>query len=120
MLKQRYRLKSQGLFKRTLNAHRLCGTDCFAVFALKRNPELATRYPTRFGFIVSKKIHKRAVRRNRIKRRLREIIRTRLLTDYQERLQQYATIVVVARPGSLEASYQQMEEKLVGCFKRSG
>ena len=32
-------------------------------------------YPTKIGFVVSKKIHKRAVKRNRIKRLMRESMR---------------------------------------------
>ena len=47
--------------------------------------------PTRVGFVVSKKIHKRAVIRNKIKRVLREILRlmfknnqTDIINNYQK------------------------------------
>lgn len=71
----------------------------------------------RFGFIVSKKIHKRAVQRNRIRRRLRELVRTWLLTERREAMSQYRALVFIARSGSLEAGYQDLKNRLERCFR---
>jgi ribonuclease P protein component len=72
----------------------------------------------RFGLIVSKKIDKRSSRRNFIKRRLREIIRTQLLQENGTLLLPYGAIVIVARHASLGASYEEMAQKLVHCFQK--
>ncbi|MDX2084166.1 MAG: ribonuclease P protein component [Candidatus Melainabacteria bacterium] len=128
MLSRPYRLRSDRLFKRTLHGERLCANSFFAVFVLyhlpnyrashRGSPRANTPPSPRFGFVVSRKIHKRAVRRNRIKRRLREWVRTQLLPAHAPALSQVAALVVVARPGSLHASYQAMGEALNRCTQR--
>ncbi|MBI4311700.1 MAG: ribonuclease P protein component [Chloroflexi bacterium] len=55
---------------------------------------------TRLGFSVSKRVGK-AVARNKVKRRLREYIR-------QTRLQPGWDIVVIARPATVQASYERL------------
>lgn len=73
----------------------------------------------RIGFIVSKKIHKRAVQRNRIKRRLREILRLWLLAeDRRQVLMRYRSLVVIARSGSLQAGYADLERRMAQCFQK--
>lgn len=72
----------------------------------------------RFGFIVSKKVHKRAVQRNRIRRRLRELVRHCLTGEHRERFAPYRTLVFIARNGSLDASYQDLKAHLERCLKR--
>ena len=62
--------------------------------------------PSRFGFVAGKKVGK-AARRNRARRRLREACRALL-----SRLKPGLDMVVVARSGSAEASYQQLSETL--------
>jgi ribonuclease P protein component len=119
MLARRFRLKSAKLFTRTLNSQRLGGTRFFAVFGLTHAAHipLEARRPTRFGFIVSKKIHKRAVRRNKIRRRLREIVRRDLLSRHADLLAPFSTIVIVARDGSLVASYEELRAALLQVFR---
>jgi ribonuclease P protein component len=120
MLTKRNRLKSPAAFKRALRGKRLCSNNFFVIYTLPF-PSYAPPQPparaTRFGLIVSRKIDKRAVRRNRIKRRLREIIRTRLLTPENQGVLDCGVVVIVVRSGILEASYQQIQEKLVQCFQ---
>lgn len=48
--------------------------------------------PTRMGFVVSKKVNKSAVKRNRIKRLIRETFRT-------QKYLKSADYVVMAKPG---------------------
>lgn len=123
MLQKRYRLKSPGVFKKALRGYRLCGTPYFAVFAIPRPAHQAPSMnadalpQTRFGLVVSKKIDKRATRRNRIKRHLREAIRNELLIKCKALLHGYSAVVIVARPPILEASYQEIQTRLLQCFK---
>jgi len=131
MLKKAHRLKSRHDFKRTLAGRRLCANDCFVVYGLedrrqgssanpvapaKQGASIVAREP-RFGFIVSKKIHKRAVVRNRIRRRLRELVRTWLLPERRDMLASYRALVFIARNGSLEADYTLLKARLERCFR---
>jgi ribonuclease P protein component len=61
--------------------------------------------PTRWGFAVGKRISKRAVVRNRIRRRLREAARTLNVREGYD-------IVVTARAGALEADYGRLLKAL--------
>jgi len=70
VLNKKNRLKTNSSFKATYHKNRVVSDEFFVLFAGKdkNNPE----YNTRIGFVVSKKIDKRAVVRNKIKRRMRE------------------------------------------------
>jgi ribonuclease P protein component len=123
VLKKANRLKSQGDFKRTLAGRRLCINDCFVVYGLAASQQAsgsfsaATMQP-RIGFIVSKKIHKKSAYRNRIKRRLRELVRLYLLsTPSDNRFAKYRTVVFIARNGSVQASFQALQQKMERCLQ---
>jgi ribonuclease P protein component len=74
MLAREFILKDKKDFEKVENEGRLFQSDSFGVAVLERND---TESP-RFGFIVSGKISKEAVQRNRIKRALSEAIRYEL------------------------------------------
>jgi ribonuclease P protein component len=126
MLKRVNRLRSQRDFKRTLAGHRLGANACFAVYALPLKSPVANiasngpGYEPKLGFVISKKVHKRAVQRNRIKRRFREILRRWLLSGSRSALVPYRSIVVIARSGCLTASYQELERRMETCFRVRG
>lgn len=69
---------------------------------------------TRFGFSTSRKLGT-AVVRNRVRRRLRVIVR-----DATPRLQQGWDILVVARPTCAGASYQELAGSIDRLFGRAG
>ena len=62
---------------------------------------------TRIGFTVSKKISKKAVVRNRLRRQMREIVR--LSPVLQEKYPSH-DFVLIARSEALERPFQQLEE----------
>jgi ribonuclease P protein component len=64
---------------------------------------------TRFGFIVSNKIAKRANKRNKLKRRLRDIIRLKIK---EKRLKDGLDAVVIARQGILDRTYLELKEEV--------
>ena len=72
MLKPQYRLKKRVAFAATYRLGRSYHRGGVTVFCGK---EKKVDLPTKIGFVVSKKIHKRAVKRNRIKRLMRESVR---------------------------------------------
>lgn len=69
---------------------------------------------SRFAIAVGRHIGK-ATRRNRIKRQLREIIRVRL-----GKIGAGYDCLLVARPGSATASFDELESAMVQLFSRSG
>jgi len=56
------------------------------------------------GFIVSKKVSKKAVERNKVKRRLREIIRKN-----KESIKENISIIIIALPSLKNVSFKEME-----------
>ncbi len=73
MLPFENRIKKRRDFERILKEGKLLHSEILTVKFLENNLNR-----TRFGFIVSKKVSKKAVARNTVKRRLREQIRLKL------------------------------------------
>lgn len=74
--------------------------------------------PTKAGFVVGKKVHKRAVKRNRAKRLMREAYRNIRKTD-KFLLNSYEYLIFLARIPILEADYNQVYEAVLDCFKKA-
>jgi ribonuclease P protein component len=66
---------------------------------------------SRYGFSVTKKVGK-AVRRNRVKRLLREIMRLQPLRTGWD-------IVIIARPAVVDTNYHQLEQEVTGLLSRA-
>ncbi|HNY36214.1 MAG TPA: ribonuclease P protein component [Candidatus Pacearchaeota archaeon] len=62
---------------------------------------------TRIGFVVSKKISKLAVVRNKVKRRMRDIVRLK-----RNKLKEGLSIVVVSLPSITKMTYKEIKEDL--------
>jgi ribonuclease P protein component len=69
---------------------------------------------SRFAFVAGRHIGS-AVRRNRVKRRLREIIRARL-----KQVAPGWDCLLIARPGIVEAGFAELEDTVVQLFRRAG
>lgn len=72
MLPKEYRLKKKSAFNATYKTGKVFHKGGITVFCGKNKTK---DFPTKVGFVVSKKIHKRAVKRNRIRRLMRESLR---------------------------------------------
>lgn len=68
----------------------------------------------RFGFVIGQRISKKAVIRNRIKRRLRELVRLELPI-----MKKGNDIVLLARPGLETKSSWEIKETLNKLFKKA-
>ncbi|MDD4607180.1 MAG: ribonuclease P protein component [Patescibacteria group bacterium] len=68
---------------------------------------------SRFAFIVSLKISKKAVQRNKVKRQLREIIRLNL-----DKIKPGYDIIINTRPGILKLTYQELDQTLIDLLKK--
>lgn len=75
---------------------------------------IATKLGTsRFGILVSNKVSKKAVERNKIKRQIREIIRLQL-----NKLKSGYDCVIITLPPILDRKYQEIEKSINNHFKR--
>lgn len=86
---------------------RLCSNRFFVMLALPRLEHHTAE--TQFGFVVSKKVHKRAHERNRIKRRFRELVRKTLIQYKPDWLKRYISVILIARSESVQATYRDLE-----------
>ena len=75
MLPKKYRLKKKTAFSATYKTGKTIHRSGLTAFLGKMKSEEQFEIPTKIGFVVSKKVHKRAVKRNRIKRLIRESMR---------------------------------------------
>jgi ribonuclease P protein component len=77
-------------------------------------------YPTgnqdsRFGFIISTKLSKRAVKRNRVKRILRDKVRLLL-----PKIKPGFDVVFLGKKALLESNHEEMNLEIKRLFKKSG
>jgi len=117
VLKKAYRLKSNSAFIATYKQGNIVGDEYFTLYG-GRLKEKDSPYSTRFGFVVSKKIHKRAVKRNRIKRLLRENIRLSIKNKEAESINKYISLVFVAKPSSLELDFCGTRKSVLGLLNK--
>ena len=106
MLSKNQRLTSHRAFIATYRQKRIVSDDNIILYGGKNKEE--QNYPTRVGFVVSKKIHKRAVKRNRIKRLLRESYSNLLKNGEIPASQELTSLIFVAKDGSLDKNYNEM------------
>lgn len=75
-----------------------------------------TKEDFKIGFAVGLKISKSAVKRNRVKRQMREIVRLLIKNDNVKR---GFMVSVVAKAGILDKVYPEIENELLKLFKRA-
>ena len=75
-------------------------------------------FPTRVGFVVGKKVSKKAVIRNRAKRFMREAYKD-LRKDEKFVLKDYGNLIFIARPAIIEADYKQVHAALKDCARKA-
>lgn len=80
----------------------------FVLICLKHTDANEANTPMRIGYTVSKKVSKKAVTRNRIKRRLREAVRVTLPGIGQASFD----YVLIARSASETAPFDELTERL--------
>jgi ribonuclease P protein component len=105
------RLTSRESFRRTVRAGRRTGARTLVVHVTADGAQ--PHAPARVGFVVSRAVGG-AVVRNRVRRRLRHLVRDRLGD-----LPAGSTVVVRALPAAADASYAELRSDLGRCLDRA-
>ncbi|HUT22493.1 MAG TPA: ribonuclease P protein component [Candidatus Bipolaricaulota bacterium] len=83
-------------------------TPDLIIKSLKNRSEIS-----RFAFVISTKVDKRATKRNLIKRRLREIVRARL-----PRISGGYDVLIIAQKGIADADFARLERDVDQIFRK--
>jgi len=113
MLPKEYRLKKRTAFAATYRTGKTLHYGGITVFIGK---EKENDIPTKIGFVVSKKIHKRAVKRNQIKRKMRESCR--LLIKEGKISAKYLSLIFVASSKLLSKNYNEINSAIKNLAER--
>jgi len=110
MLKKQFRLKKSSAFNATYRVkHSYCVSGVVLWVGSKKKPEYK-QSATKVGFVVSKKTHKRSVKRNRLKRLMRESYRLLLKDGKIEGAQQFISLIFVGYEKALDKNFSQTKE----------
>lgn len=107
MLKKENQLKNKYAFNATYkikNFHHKGG------ITLNAGKEKDDDTPVKIGFVVSKKTHKRAVKRNRLKRLMRESVR--LYLKENNNLNKYMSLIFTGHTGALGKSFDEIDKSI--------
>lgn len=109
MLPKINRLKKRKDFEKVLRKGKGFKEDFLVLKMLKNNLS-----QTHFGFIVGNKISKKATLRNKIKRRLRELVRTKIT-----KIKKGFNVVLIAKAGLENKDFWEIEEILNKLLNRA-
>ncbi len=110
MLQKKYRLKKYSAFIATYKLNHIVADNNLCIYfgKEKTNSDLQTK----IAFVASKKIHKRAVIRNRIKRLMRESFRLIIKKSEFKNIDKYISIICVAKSDSVKADFHSIDISL--------
>lgn len=109
MLATRNRLKKKKDFEKVFKEGKGFKED-FLYFKIKKNNLKSSR----FGFVVSKKFSKKAVDRNKVKRRLRELIRIKM-----PKIKKGTDGVIIVMPGLKTTDLHELEGIINRLFQKA-
>ena len=110
MLSRVYRLKKNSAFTATYRIKHSFYLNGVAVFVGLRKKNFDD--VTRVGFVVSKKTHKRAVKRNRLKRLMREGYRILLKENNIGKSNEYMSLIFVGHERALGLKFNDIKQTI--------
>lgn len=120
MLPLQYRLKKKRDFEIAFENGRFVGGALVTAKVWHIMPEKFSKRgyskdDLKIGFVVGKKVSKSAVKRNRVKRQMREVVR---LLVKEEKIRRGNMIIIMAKPDVLGKTYQEIEESTIDVLRR--
>lgn len=109
MLKKQFRIVKDTDFKKIYRFGKTFSNSFFVVKVFYNKME-----NSRFGFVISKKVASKTVLRNKVKRRLREIIRTNF-----SKIKPGFDVIIVNKLPVVGRSYKDIEKQLLELFKKA-
>ncbi len=107
MLAKTYRLSKNKDFEKVFSKGKSFKAKYIFLKILKNNLSFS-----RFGFIISKKVSKKSVERHKIKRRMSDVVRSKI-----KEIKEGWDIVIMANPQIKEKSYQEIEAAIEDVLK---
>ncbi|MBU0572642.1 ribonuclease P protein component [Patescibacteria group bacterium] len=111
MLAKKHRLTGRSILEEVKKKGSLYQADSFGILVSKRTDD----EPSRFAFIVSTKISKTAVDRNKAKRKLREAVNQKI-----GKVANGHDVVFLAKKMTLERKSEDLTREVEKVFKESG
>ncbi len=108
MLTKENRLRKNNDFKSVFENGKSVSNELFFLKFKKNNLGI-----NRFGFVIGTKITKKAVLRNKIKRRLTEIIKKKL-----DEIESGLDIILIAKPKVINKNYSEIKQSIDDLFKK--
>lgn len=107
MLNRKFRLNKNSAFNATYRVNHSYYINGVVLFvgSKKKSESL-----TRVGFVVSKKTHKRAVKRNRLKRLMRESYRILLKDNEVGNSNQFMSLIFIGKEQALSMNFVEMKD----------
>lgn len=116
MLKKQFRLKNKAAFNAIYRLKNSTHIGGVTLFAGKEKTDAET--DTRVGFVVSKKTHKRAVKRNRLKRLMRESYRLLLKSGNLGNSQRYMSLIFIGSQKALDKNFAEIQNIINNLINR--
>jgi ribonuclease P protein component len=115
-LPQAHRLRNRHDYRTVYEQGFRCYSPHLTLIAFSAGDHLGTsvRSPTMFGISISKKVSKKAVIRNRIKRQIKGVIRTKLLS-----ISSGWKVIIVVKPKAIECKYEHFLRELEELLKQA-
>ncbi len=116
MLKKQYRLKKYSAIIATYKQKNIVADSNLCIYIGKEKKDSAIQ--TKIAFVVSKKIHKRAVKRNRIKRLMRENFRLLIKNSQTGNINKYLSVICTAKENAINADLNSIKNSLVDLLSK--
>jgi len=110
MLAKKHRLTGRSILEEVKKKGSLYQSDSFGILVRKREDD----EPSRFAFIVSTKISKIAVARNKAKRKLREAVKQKM-----SKVVKGHDVLFLAKKTTLDKKSKEIEKEVEAVFKES-